>query len=270
MKQHGSKVQARRADRGGEQRYHATRPRQLLSGLLKCGCCGSSYTVSGRDKRGVYLRCSRMVETGLCHNRRTVGLGAIERQVTEGIERHLAAPDLIAEYVSEFHRSLRELNDSSARRRSDLRHRLASAEAAIKRTVDLLLKGYPTRALKERLSELEAERMAVEADLATVTPPPIEFHPKAAESYRRKVSDLKAAPPCRGRGQQGRRLPRYSGLGRAHRDLSEGPLQTHRHRNSRQGGRAPSGLWERGALHVPKSRGVVVAGVGFEPTTFRL
>ncbi|MFL6804813.1 MAG: zinc ribbon domain-containing protein, partial [Xanthobacteraceae bacterium] len=57
-------VQARRADRGGEHRYHATRPRHLLSGLLKCGCCGSSYIVSGADKRGAYLRCSRMVENG--------------------------------------------------------------------------------------------------------------------------------------------------------------------------------------------------------------
>src|SRR5260370_41111944 len=35
------------------------------------------------------LRCSRMVETGLCDNRRTVGLEAIERQVIEGIEKHL-------------------------------------------------------------------------------------------------------------------------------------------------------------------------------------
>jgi site-specific DNA recombinase len=59
-----SKVQARRADRGGEHRYHATQPRHLLSGLLKCGCCGSSYIVSGADKRGAYLRCSRMVENG--------------------------------------------------------------------------------------------------------------------------------------------------------------------------------------------------------------
>jgi DNA invertase Pin-like site-specific DNA recombinase len=140
-----------------------------------------------------YLRCSRMVETGLCDNRRTVGLEAIERQVIEAIEKHLAAPDLIAEYVREFHRELRELNEGKGRRRSDLGRRLASAEANIKRTVDLLVKGYPTRALKERLAELEAERTAIEADLAALAPPLTEFHPNVAENYRRKVADLKAA-----------------------------------------------------------------------------
>ncbi|MFL5032091.1 MAG: recombinase family protein, partial [Xanthobacteraceae bacterium] len=107
--------------------------------------------------------------------------------------KHLAAPDLIAEYVREFHRALRELNDGKARRQSDLRRRLASSEADVKRTVDLLVKGYPTRAVKQRPAELEAERTVIEADLAIVTPPPIELHPNVAESYRRKVADLKAA-----------------------------------------------------------------------------
>ena len=58
-------VQKRRAKRAGStERHYASRPRRLLSGLLKCGCCGSGYVVSGADKRGPYLRCSRMVETG--------------------------------------------------------------------------------------------------------------------------------------------------------------------------------------------------------------
>jgi hypothetical protein len=66
----------------------------LLSGLLKCGHCGSGYIVAGADKRGAFLRCSRLIETGLCDNRRTIGLAAIEHCVLEGIEKHLGAPDL--------------------------------------------------------------------------------------------------------------------------------------------------------------------------------
>jgi site-specific DNA recombinase len=82
-----AKVQNRRRQRGGE-RHCATRPRRLLSGLLKCGSCGSGYVVSGADKRGRYLRCSRMIETGLCDNRRTVSVEAVESIVLEGIEKH--------------------------------------------------------------------------------------------------------------------------------------------------------------------------------------
>jgi hypothetical protein len=95
------KVPQRREERSTEGRS-STRPRHLFSGLLKCGCCGSGYIVSGADKRGRYLRCSRMLETGLCNNKRTIGLEWVESQIIEGIESHLASPDLVAEYVREL------------------------------------------------------------------------------------------------------------------------------------------------------------------------
>ena len=63
-----------KAQRSGGERHQRARPRHLFSGLLKCGCCGSGYVVSGADKRGRFLRCSRMIETGLCANKRSVGL----------------------------------------------------------------------------------------------------------------------------------------------------------------------------------------------------
>ena len=211
-----------------------------------------------------------MVETGLCDNRRTVGLVAIERQVIEGIEKHLAAPDLIAEYVREFHRALRELNEGKGRRRSDLGRRLVSVEADIKRTVDLLVKGYPTRALKERLAELEAERTAIEADLATVTPSPMEFHPNVAENYRRKVADLKAALLA---ADDANRADAF----RVIRELAERivihPRGPYRPVDIEIHGRLAALLQASAgtvAGTAPESRGVMVAGVGFEPTTFRL
>src|SRR3954454_2488767 len=78
------------------------RPKNLLSGLIKCGCCGSGYVVGGNDKRGSLLFCSRAKETGLCDNRRTVPREAIESRVLRGIAENLAAPDLVAEYVREY------------------------------------------------------------------------------------------------------------------------------------------------------------------------
>jgi site-specific DNA recombinase len=165
----------------------------LLSGLLKCGHCGSGYIVAGADKRGAFLRCSRLIETGLCDNRRTIGLAAIEHCVLEGIEKHLGAPDLIAEYVREFHRAWRELRDTTGIRRRELTRKLAETEARIKKTVEALIDGIPSRALKERLAELERERDVAELAIAELSPPPLEIHPNAAESYRQKVQNLKAA-----------------------------------------------------------------------------
>ena len=118
-------VQKRRVERAGSaERHYASRPRRLLSGLLKCGWCGSGYVISGADKRGSFLRCSRMIETGLCGNRCTVGVDLLEKRDLEGIEKQLASPDLIAEYVHEYHRAWTTLRDGARTRRAQLQKEL--------------------------------------------------------------------------------------------------------------------------------------------------
>ena len=88
---------------------------------------------------------------------------------------------------------LRELRDTTGIRRRELTRKLAETEARIKKTVEALIDGIPSRALKERLAELERERDVAELAIAELSPPPLEIHPNAAESYRQKVQNLKAA-----------------------------------------------------------------------------
>ncbi len=185
-------VQKRRAERAGSvERHYASRPRRLLSGLLKCGCCGSGYVISGADKRGPYLRCSRMVETGLCANRCTVGVELLEKRVLEGVEKQLASPDLIAEYVREYHRAWIALRDSATSRRTQIQKELRDVEADTKTTIKMLM-ATKSQALLTHLDSLEKRQEALEAELADVAPPLIELHPNVGDVYRKKVRDLKA------------------------------------------------------------------------------
>jgi hypothetical protein len=75
-------VQERIGPRAGTP--HKARAAHLLSGLLKCGCCGSGYVGHGSDKRGTLLACSRMKETGLCENKKRVAREQIEERVLAG------------------------------------------------------------------------------------------------------------------------------------------------------------------------------------------
>lgn len=59
--------------------------------------------------------------------------------------------------------------------------------------MDILLAETPSRALRDRLAALEAERDEIEAEIAAVAPPAVEFHPNAANAYRDKVRNLKRA-----------------------------------------------------------------------------
>jgi site-specific DNA recombinase len=265
-----AEVQRRRAERSGERRHQATRPRRLLSGLLKCGCCGSGYIVSGKDKRGSYLRCSRMIETGLCDNRRTVGLEAVENLVIRGLEEHLASPDLIAEHVREYHRAWTSLRDSTSQQRANLTKRLANLKREIKRAVAAIMENPRSRAIQDELRELEDRRDEIEAALAKLEPPPvIELHPNAGEVYRRKVRDLRAALEA---ADDENRTEAY----RAIRELVEKivihpsgprqPVEIEIHGQLATLFRVS----KEGTIREPESMGAMVAGVGFEPTTFRL
>jgi site-specific DNA recombinase len=272
-----------KAERGGERRY-AAYPRHLLSGLLKCGCCGSGYIVVKRDKRGLALGCSRVRETGLCDNRRTVSMKAAEAKVWEGVER-LAAPEVIAEHVNELYRYWREMKDSEANRRRALERDLAGVERELRKVVDTLIAEEPTRALRDRLRELEAKREDLERAIADVAAPAFELPPNVAEHYRRKVAELKKAFAWlnpEGRGALRKTFEALDPEGRAEAAAALRKLVT-KVIIRPNGAYKPVDYDLQGDLArflqlsdqpvLPtdyESVGLVVAGVGFEPTTFRL
>jgi hypothetical protein len=262
------RVRARREERGGPKGAHATRPKNLLSGLIKCGCCGSGYVVGGNDKRGPLLLCTRMKETGLCDNRRTVPRLAIEDLVIKGIEENLAAPALIAEYVREYHRTSRELHSSMAHRRRDLEKRLGNVNGAISKAVDALLGDNPSRALRERLAALETQRDEIEAVIADIVPPAVEFHPNAANAYRDKVRDLKKALA---ETDEDSRAAAHEAIREIVEKVVIHPQGPYKPVEIEIHGQLAALLRisERAAADPLESRGVLVAGIGFEPMTFQ-
>jgi hypothetical protein len=138
-----------------------------------------------------------MKETGLCDNRRTVPQAMVEDVVLKGIEEKLAAPEVIAEYVREYHRITRELHSSVAHRRRDLKKPLGNVNSSINKAVDAILAEAPSRALRDRSTVLEAEHDRIETDIANIVPPTVEFHPNAGDAYSSKIRDLKAPWPRR-------------------------------------------------------------------------
>ncbi len=262
-------VQRRKSARAGSQ--GRTSAKHLLSGLLKCGCCGSGYVVVGRDKRGTVLGCSRHRETGLCDNGRTLSMARVEAKIISAIETELAAPDVIEEYVREYHHLARLAAADASGRKVRLERRLSDIKRECDAIIDLLLTTPANRRLTERLEVKEKEREEVESSLASAGQDlPIELHPRAASVYRAKVADLKAC------------LTSLEGSTREDamriiRELLErivvrpshayGPVELDIHGRLAALLRLPEEAAARGPL---KSVGALVAGAGFEPATFRL
>src|SRR5258706_16468747 len=79
------------------------RPPHLLSGLLRCGYCGSGMSVHDRDKTGkTRIRCSAIRKSGSCSNRRIIYLRDIERLELSDMAEELKNPRLIEAYVRSY------------------------------------------------------------------------------------------------------------------------------------------------------------------------
>jgi site-specific DNA recombinase len=256
------RVAKARASRFWERR----RSRHLLSGLVHCQECGSSYAAVGRD----YLACSAARGSGTCSNRQSIRRVALEALILDALRQRLMAPDLVEEFVRAFQKEI------NLQRREDEAHHDAKRRelAAIKRQldglVDAIADGLRAPGLQQRLDELEARRIAIEQTLAA-PPSPVRLHPSLAELYRRQVEQLQRSlshPEIRDEAVQILRglIERVS-IGPAETGLEieiigeiAKMVELGLGANKKQ-----ANLNERLARSVK-----VVAGVGFEPTTFRL
>ena len=182
-----AKVQARRSARGGPQLHHRRRPKRLLSGLLKCGCCEGSYIVV-QDER---MRCSTLQNSGACSNTRTVKTGEVEARVLAALRNHLLAPNVVAEAVEAYRLERERLLNDHRKRRSGLTRDLAAVERKLKRVLEVIMNedNIDRKAIVQQIVELQTEQKRIEAELAEGdNTSPVSLHPNAADRYRAKVA----------------------------------------------------------------------------------
>lgn len=85
---------------------NARRPGYLFSGLLKCDCCGSSYTLINKTRYG----CSGARNKGkaICTNRVTILREMVEERVLTGLRDSLLHPKLLEVFVEEYRRAFNQ------------------------------------------------------------------------------------------------------------------------------------------------------------------
>jgi hypothetical protein len=172
-------------DASGNALNRAHRRKHLFSGLLRCGVCGSGYTITGKDRYG----CASHRSKGTCTNNHSIKRQVIEDRVLSGLKDRLMAPELIATFIKEF---TAEINRHAVEAEQDRRSREREL-ATVMRKIDAILKavedGMYTPSMKERLLALEDGKGELQVALDT-PPPPLRIHPNIHKIYERKVADL--------------------------------------------------------------------------------
>lgn len=131
---------------GGNPMNYRRRPKHLLGGLVKCGCCGGGYTLISKDLLGCWTSRNK----GTCNNRMNIRRDALEASILNGLRKHLMEPELFKEFCAEF---TREVNRLRMERGADLvgwQRELERADRELDKMVDAILRGFPPEKLKDK------------------------------------------------------------------------------------------------------------------------
>jgi site-specific DNA recombinase len=247
----------------------ARRHKYLFSGLLKCGCCSGGYTLVSKT----YYGCANSRNKGTCDNRLTIKRNNLEEAVLSGLKDQLLHPDLIAEFVTEYQKEYNRLAKDASKGKANMERELSQITRKIDQIITAITEGMYHPSMKDKMTLLEDRKVILETQLAGLdADQPIRLHSGLAETYREQVANLtkalndesckvEAANHIRGLLNEIRLVPmggilsielvgELAGI----MALSNTVPQT---TNARSNYATGSSL-------------VMVAGVGFEPTTFRL
>ena len=257
----------------------------LLSGLLTCGCCGGGYTVVAQDRYG----CATRKGKGTCENTRTIKRQNIERRVLGALRGSMLTADLVDTFVVAFEEALASSRKDilasqlgQQREQAEIAHKIEGVMQSIER-------GAWTPSIGDRLKKLEGRQTEIAQKLLEFrNPAPIpQLSAAGAEIYKAQVANLETAlndPEIRAEASEALRsliekvvltpdAESPDGLSA----LLHGELATILALATKPGKGA--GLAFPALTHSTKSRGErlfstaqlsVVAGIGFEPMTFRL
>jgi len=250
----------------------ARRKKRLFSGKLRCACCGGPVVIISTDRWG----CSAARQTGTCDNRATITDEALQRRVWAAIRRDLLHPDVVGAYLDEFRLAWADERRRLIAGRADIDRQLAEIDQAEDRIAEAIIAGIAPDRLKAKADELAARRAdltSAQNELPEIEP--MVAHPAIIDDYRAQVEIMAqiangdAATIAEARPLLDRLVDHIEARPRA--DGKQGlDLILHGELATILGFSNP----ENTNPADPKAGGdcmlALVAGVGFEPTTFRL
>ncbi|MCU4161631.1 recombinase family protein [Acidiphilium sp. AL] len=182
-----------KADRetGDSNRLHERqRGKYLLTGLTKCGSCGGGYSMVSADLVG----CSTARNKGTCDNRLNIRRNQLEARVLTALKDHLMNPELFAVFCDEFTRRMNERRIEASTNINAAQSEIPRIERDLERLVDRFLKDDGAAdALHARMKQLEGRKRELQEFLASAETPPPVLHPSMAVIYRERVAALHEA-----------------------------------------------------------------------------
>ena len=260
-------LSTRRLIKGNSNRTEmARRPKYLLSGLLKCGACGGGFSKVSKHHYG----CSTARNKATCDNLLVIRRDTVEMLVLLGLKEHLMQPAAYQAFVDEFTHEYNAKANHSEALKVKLKADLQRTKSEIQKLIEAIKAGVPGEALKNEMQSLQDRQKKIEEDLSVAPLPAPRLHPNLATIYKEKIANLVQALNNPNTLIEANTAIRQL-IERVQLIPVNGELKIELY--GELAALLKLGTEPKDEQPEAESEGVqitLVAGVGFEPTTFRL
>ena len=229
-------------------------PRYALSGLLKCEVCGSAMVITGGSGEYRAYQCSGYRNGRACTNGATARLTVAEERISDAIRSDLLTDELLSDLETAVSKALRKqpTKADNGKRIAELREQVLNLSDAV---ASGAARGSPALLSRLATAEQELERLTAEGTRpkAQVAALPNLIRAKVTKGVQELTQHLRRDPD-RARAA----VRAITG------EIPCAPDATGRYLVARLG------LSEEVLRAVGAPERTMVAGVGFEPTTFGL
>ena len=236
-------------------------PKYLLSGLLKCGCCGANYILVDYYRYGCAVHKDR--GPAACTNSLKVTRKLLETKILHGIKTELFTAEGISIFRREVQRFLKEKKLQQKPETTSLNKKLAEIETEITNIMNAIKAGILTQTTKSQLLTAEAQRDEI-AELLKADVKGLdkieELLPRAVDTFKAMIDEFGNIEPEHVPGMRNK-IKAFVGD-----EIRLVPATEGNHLVAELQGDFAGLL----ALEASKSKLAVVAGARFELTTFRL
>jgi site-specific DNA recombinase len=127
------------------------RSKHLLTRLTCCGDCGAPLAATGKD----YLSCSAARRLGTCTNRKGIRRAVLEGLILDALRHNLMHPDLVAEFIKEFHAEVNRQRRDAELAINLKRRELEETCRKLDGLIEAIAEGFRAPGLQAKLDELE-------------------------------------------------------------------------------------------------------------------
>ncbi len=247
----------------------AASSRYLFSGIVKCAVCSGNLVItSGRSRRG-HRRygCSQHFYRGACSNGVQIRKDWLEEKLLGGLQEAVLKPEVVKYAVEQFSRQIEKTNANQSDEMGRVREKKQTVEAELNRLVAAVADSGHSTFMLRAIEQREQELQNINEQLQAFSSGPQHVQPADITTFvvgrLAILRDLIESDVTQARAEilkhvsEIRLFPKQTDTGTEYVAVGEWDLL----------GNSPEMDRARNLLGV---RARLVAGVGFEPTTFGL